>query len=171
MRRVRDARTSAKMSQNIAEADGCYILGAVVRILFDKAVGRLEKLRIEVPHGSDLRIGRDVLFGNKAKVIFYFIGDVRLHSDVRTARPSYVPEQGAFLSAVNVDRKLRVEENVRFWMAKFLPAVAGIEAVVSEQTNFALDLTNNVIFAHGILGFQDFPGRMPAIDIDIGISN
>jgi hypothetical protein len=75
------------------------------------------------------------------------------------------------MSTVNVDGELGVEEYERFRMTKLLPAIAGIQAIVSQKTNLASNLTNNVVFGDTLASPENLPRWMLPFDIDAGVGD
>jgi hypothetical protein len=68
------------------------------------AIGSFVEFRVQVPHGSDFRIGRNIILGNKAEMILYIISDVDLQANIWTTGTSDVTELVTFPTAINVER-------------------------------------------------------------------
>jgi hypothetical protein len=75
------------------------------------------------------------------------------------------------VSTINVDGELRVKEYERFRMTKLLPAITGIQAIVSQKTDLASNLTNNVVFGDSLASPEYLPRWMLPFDIDVGVGD
>jgi hypothetical protein len=75
------------------------------------------------------------------------------------------------VAAVNVEWKVRAEENERFGVTELGPVVVWIQTIVIENADFACDFANHMIFLHGIQGLNNFPGRMFPANVNCGISD
>jgi hypothetical protein len=59
-----------------------------------------------------------------------------------------------------------VEEHKWLGMSQFLPSIARVMAVITEQTNLSFDLTHDLIFVDRGWSLEYLPHRVKTIDLE-----
>lgn len=153
--------------------DGAVATGAEV-----SAIEIFADVFVQDPTDGDLRSRLQVLRRHEEEVIITAVGEDGLHLQVGPAAASDVSAAGAFVPRVDVDGKLRVEEDEGGGMAQDLPTVVGILTVIVHVTDVSFELADDVAFGnegvdgeilpHGVLAGEDDAAILADLPLDVG---